>query len=97
MASLALHNFDIITFYLFAVAGISPGKLVEAHGSFSTASCIKCKSKQDSEEVKVRFRHTVWTIQLMFIPRELSTTMSCLFIYKVHIHVHIPVLSMILQ
>ena len=35
------------------VAGISPGKLVEAHGSFSTASCIKCKSKQEPEEVKV--------------------------------------------
>ena len=38
----------------FAVAGVSSGKLVEAHGSFSTASCINCKTKQDPEQVKVR-------------------------------------------
>ena len=36
------------------VAGIKPAKLVEAHGSFSTASCIRCESKQDPEEVKVQ-------------------------------------------
>ena len=31
------------------VAGISPSKLVEAHGSFSTASCIKCKASVDKQ------------------------------------------------
>jgi len=39
--------------YLYLVAGVKPGKLVEAHGTFSTASCISCKSKQDPELVKV--------------------------------------------
>ncbi len=41
------------------VAGVQGGKLVEAHGSFASASCIKCKTKQDVEEVKVHTRiHT---------------------------------------
>ena len=51
---------DMIIIYMghcvylyFAVAGVSTGKLVEAHGSFSTASCINCKTKQDPEQVKV--------------------------------------------
>ena len=35
------------------VAGVEGGRLVEAHGSFSTASCTHCHSKQDPLEVKV--------------------------------------------
>jgi NAD-dependent deacetylase sirtuin 3 len=34
------------------LAGVQGGKLVEAHGSFSTASCTRCHSKHDPEEVK---------------------------------------------
>ena len=40
-------------FLLCIVAGVCGGKLVEAHGSFNTASCIKCKTKHDATEVKV--------------------------------------------
>ena len=35
------------------MAGVKTSKLVEAHGTFFTASCISCKSKQDSKIVKV--------------------------------------------
>lgn len=35
------------------VAGIKPGKLVEAHGSFSTASCMLCHAKHNPDDVKV--------------------------------------------
>ncbi|XP_076331210.1 NAD-dependent protein deacetylase sirtuin-3-like isoform X6 [Tachypleus tridentatus] len=34
------------------LAGIPSEKLVEAHGSFNTASCIKCGTKHSSEEIK---------------------------------------------
>ncbi len=44
----------IYVFICDAVAGIQAGKLVEAHGSFATASCIQCKTKQDPRQVKVR-------------------------------------------
>uniref|UniRef100_A0A7S2WA06 Deacetylase sirtuin-type domain-containing protein n=1 Tax=Mucochytrium quahogii TaxID=96639 RepID=A0A7S2WA06_9STRA len=33
-------------------AGVSNEKLVEAHGSFATASCIKCKQAYDQDECK---------------------------------------------
>lgn len=35
------------------VAGIKTSRLVEAHGSFSTASCTICHARHDSDEVKV--------------------------------------------
>ncbi|XP_054262883.1 NAD-dependent protein deacetylase sirtuin-3, mitochondrial-like [Macrosteles quadrilineatus] len=34
------------------LAGLNNDNLVEAHGSFSTASCIRCYAKQDSEIVR---------------------------------------------
>ena len=37
---------------LFAVAGIPSEKVVEAHGTFLTTSCIKCKQPQPGPEVK---------------------------------------------
>ena len=36
-----------------AVAGVQAGKLVEAHGSFASASCIQCNTKHNAVEVKV--------------------------------------------
>lgn len=36
-----------------AVAGVCAGKLVEAHGSFASASCIQCSTKHSAAEVKV--------------------------------------------
>ena len=36
-----------------AVAGVQAGKLVEAHGSFASASCIQCNTKHNVVEVKV--------------------------------------------
>jgi len=40
-------NFNLL------VAGIPSSKLVEAHGTFSTASCTKCGKKFDGEKIKV--------------------------------------------
>lgn len=34
------------------LAGIPAGKLVEAHGTFSTASCLRCHRSQDSKDVR---------------------------------------------
>ncbi|XP_071954883.1 NAD-dependent protein deacetylase sirtuin-3-like [Antedon mediterranea] len=34
------------------LAGIPAVKLVEAHGTFSTASCVKCGSKSNGQEIK---------------------------------------------
>lgn len=47
--SLALTCFHDI----FAVAGLPPEKLVEAHGTFSWATCTICGSKKEGSEVKV--------------------------------------------
>lgn len=38
-----------------SVAGLPAEKLVEAHGSFSTATCTLCKQKYDGEDIKVHF------------------------------------------
>lgn len=37
---------------MIPVAGIKEELLVEAHGTFSTASCISCKVKHDPEKVR---------------------------------------------
>ena len=44
--------FDL-TWNCFPVAGIPPVKLVEAHGTFATASCTKCGKKYNGESIKV--------------------------------------------
>lgn len=36
------------------VAGIPPEKLVEAHGTFATATCTLCERKYNGDEIKVR-------------------------------------------
>jgi NAD-dependent deacetylase sirtuin 3 len=36
------------------MAGVPPKKLVEAHGSFNTASCTRCGKVQDAKKVHVR-------------------------------------------
>ena len=40
----------------FAVAGIPAEKLVEAHGTFATATCTVCQKKLDGSEIKVKKR-----------------------------------------
>jgi len=35
------------------VAEVPAGKLVEAHGTFSTASCTRCQKSYDGEQIKV--------------------------------------------
>ncbi len=37
---------------VFAVAGLPPDKVIEAHGTFSTASCVRCHVPQDAAAVK---------------------------------------------
>ena len=37
----------------FSVAGLPPEKLVEAHGTFATATCIKCREPYNGEDIKV--------------------------------------------
>ena len=46
-------NVVLVIFFCGSVEVIKGEKLVEAHGSFSMASCVRCKSKQDPEVVKV--------------------------------------------
>ena len=38
---------------IILVAGIPPSKLVEAHGTFTTASCTQCGKKYNGETIKV--------------------------------------------
>ena len=66
---------------LCAVAGVEGGRLVEAHGSFSTASCTRCHSKQDPQDVKV---HTA-TNALHF--RQANTRVAGARIVKFQLHV----------
>ena len=35
------------------MAEVPASKLVEAHGTFSTASCIRCHKSYDGEQIKV--------------------------------------------
>ena len=58
-----LTVFPVVGFetHLFAVAGIPESKLVEAHGTFSTASCIRCHKSYDGEKIRVCIVHVaVW-------------------------------------
>lgn len=34
------------------IAGIRDDLIVEAHGSFATATCLKCRKKFDKEEIR---------------------------------------------
>lgn len=43
---------NLRTFLFKKVAGVPPEKLVEAHGTFYSASCIECGKSQDPEQVK---------------------------------------------
>lgn len=58
----------LFTSYWFVpVAGVPPKKLVEAHGTFSTASCTRCGKIQDASKVQVRNCEAVntsitWTV-----------------------------------
>lgn len=38
---------------LYSVAGIPPEILVEAHGTFATATCTVCLRKYEGEELRV--------------------------------------------
>ena len=46
---------------LFSACGIPDDKLVEAHGSFATASCHLCYTPYPAEEAKVRPALLSWT------------------------------------
>ena len=37
-----------------SVAGLPPSKVIEAHGSFDSASCTRCKTTYPTQDVKVR-------------------------------------------
>ncbi len=41
--------------YLYQVAGIPPDMLVEAHGTFATATCTVCRRKYEGEELRVSY------------------------------------------
>ena len=42
-------------YHISPVAGVPPDKMVEAHGTFSTASCVVCEEKYRGSEIKVIF------------------------------------------
>lgn len=47
----------------FAVCGIPDDKLVEAHGSFSTASCHLCYTSHPAAEAKVNpLKSHIWQV-----------------------------------
>ena len=57
-----LHARDTCKEYLTpipAVSGVRPDKLVEAHGSVSTASCIVCRREHSSQFVQVLTNHSL--------------------------------------
>lgn len=39
--------------YYSTVAGLPADKMVEAHGTFSDATCLICRQKHDKEDIKV--------------------------------------------
>ena len=45
--------YTYIFFVLYVVAGLPSEKLVEAHGTFATASCVRCDKSYNGEEIKV--------------------------------------------
>lgn len=47
-----LRNFTQNIDTLERMAGVSPDLLVEAHGSFGSAHCVKCKKEYSAEFVK---------------------------------------------
>ena len=47
------HMLSIFVIYFIVVAGVPNEKLVEAHGSFSTATCRVCYKSYTGEEIKV--------------------------------------------
>ena len=50
---LLLRNYTQNIDCLERIAGVEPGKLVEAHGSFATAKCIQCGAEKAPGEVRV--------------------------------------------
>lgn len=48
MRAILLHD-------CFAVAGIPADKLVEAHGTFETATCTKCHTKYNGTDIEASF------------------------------------------
>ena len=41
--------------FVSSVAGIPAEKLVEAHGTFATATCTICRHKVEGSEIKVKY------------------------------------------
>lgn len=50
--SILLRNYTQNIDGLERLAGVVPDRLVEAHGSFDTASCVRCGTKHDPKEIK---------------------------------------------
>lgn len=43
----------LLILWLCAVAGIPPEMLVEAHGTFATATCTSCLRKYEGQDLRV--------------------------------------------
>ena len=52
-------SFTMMLFHV-SVAGVPPMKIVEAHGTFLTSSCIRCAQSHPSEVVKVMVILLFW-------------------------------------
>ena len=55
------------------IAGVSPPKLVEAHGTFSSATCVRCGTKYADEHLEV-VKEVV--LEGLLLPRCSSTSLS---------------------
>ena len=70
--SVTLLNYELLSVLvcLCVVAGIPPDMLVEAHGTFATATCTVCLRKYEGEQLRVS-----WILQF-------NTTHNELYLYS---------------
>lgn len=54
----------------FTVAGLPADKMVEAHGTFSDATCLICRQRHDKEDIKVIKLYTVTILSLYAVIKE---------------------------
>lgn len=62
------------------VAGIPPKMLVEAHGTFATATCTVCRRDYKGEELHVSALNNIFMFPFLFSVIRKSKEVSCLLL-----------------
>lgn len=68
-------------FMNFTVAGLPADKMVEAHGTFSDATCLICRQRHDKEDIKVIQLYSVTRSWIFFIFSVIVRLLSVLNIW----------------